>query len=100
MIYGTVSHNLRGLEALGGIPISGSAGDQAAALFGQGCFSPGQAKNTYGTGCFTLLNTGSQSIRSHHGLLTSVAWSIGGETCYALEGSAFNAGFRHSVAAG
>lgn len=48
MIYGTVSHNLRGLEALGGIPISGSAGDQAAALFGQGCFSPGQAKNTYG----------------------------------------------------
>ena len=92
MIYGTVSHNLRGLEALGGIPISGSAGDQAAALFGQGCFSPGQAKNTYGTGCFTLLNTGSQSIRSHHGLLTSVAWSIGGETCYALEGSAFNAG--------
>ncbi len=92
MIYGTVSKTLRGLEALGGIPISGSAGDQAAALFGQGCFSPGQAKNTYGTGCFTLLNTGTQSVRSHQGLLTSVAWEINGNITYALEGSAFNAG--------
>jgi glycerol kinase len=92
MVYGTVSYNLRGLEALGGIPIAGSAGDQAAALFGQGCFQPGQAKNTYGTGCFALLNTGSQSVRSRQGLLTSVAWSLDGQTTYALEGSAFNAG--------
>jgi glycerol kinase len=92
MVYGTVCPTLHGLEALAGIPISGSAGDQAAALFGQGCFAPGQAKNTYGTGCFTLLNTGEQSVRSHHGLLTSVAWSLGGKTTYALEGSAFNAG--------
>ena len=92
MIYGEVSYTLRGLEALGGTPISGSAGDQAAALFGQGCFQPGQAKNTYGTGCFTLLNTGTESVRSHRGLLTSVAWSLNGETTYALEGSAFNAG--------
>lgn len=92
MVYGTVAPTLRGLEALAGIPISGSAGDQAAALFGQGCFSPGQAKNTYGTGCFTLLNTGSRSVRSHHGLLTSVAWNLDGQTTYALEGSAFHAG--------
>ncbi len=92
MIYGTVAPGIRGLEALAGTPIAGSAGDQAAALFGQCCFTPGQAKNTYGTGCFTLLNTGSQSVRSHHGLLTSVAWSLGGTTTYALEGSAFNAG--------
>ncbi len=92
MIYGTVARGLRGLEALSGVPIAGAAGDQAAALFGQGCFTPGQAKNTYGTGCFTLLNTGSSSIRSHHGLLTSVAWSLDGQVSYALEGSAFNAG--------
>lgn len=92
MIYGHVSSSLRSLSALSGVPISGSAGDQAAALFGQGCFTPGQAKNTYGTGCFTLLNTGEESVRSSRGLLTSVAWSIGGKTTYALEGSAFNAG--------
>lgn len=92
MIYGKVSYTLPGLQALGGVPISGSAGDQAAALFGQGCFQPGQAKNTYGTGCFTLLNTGSESVRSHKGLLTSVAWNLDGKTTYALEGSAFNAG--------
>ena len=92
MVYGKVAPTIRGLEALAGIPIAGSAGDQAAALFGQGCFTPGQAKNTYGTGCFTLLNTGSTSVRSHKGLLTSVAWSLNGETTYALEGSAFNAG--------
>lgn len=92
MVYGTLSSSVRGLEALSGTPISGSAGDQAAALFGQGCFTPGQAKNTYGTGCFTLLNTGSNSVRSHKGLLTSVAWSLNGQTTYALEGSAFNAG--------
>ncbi len=92
MVYGTVAPGIKGLEALVGIPIAGSAGDQAAALFGQGCFAPGQAKNTYGTGCFTLLNLGENSVRSRHGLLTSVAWSIDGNVSYALEGSAFNAG--------
>ena len=92
MVYGRVAKNLRGLEWLSGVPISGAAGDQAAALFGQACFAPGMAKNTYGTGCFTLMNTGDASVRSEHGLLTSVAWSLGGETTYALEGSAFNAG--------
>ena len=92
MIYGTVAPGLTGLESLAGIPVCGSAGDQAAALIGQGCIDRGQAKNTYGTGCFTLLNTGDQSVRSSSGLVTSVAWSIGGETTYALEGSVFNAG--------
>lgn len=80
-------------EFFGGpIPISGDAGDQQAALFGQGCFDPGDAKNTYGTGCFTLMNTGSRSVRSASGLLTTVAWSVDGKTTYALEGSVFNAG--------
>ena len=92
MVYGTVSPAVRGLSALAGTPIAGSIGDQPAALFGQGCFQPGQAKNTYGTGCFTLLNIGSQSARSHQGMVTSVGWSLGGEVSYAIEGSAFNAG--------
>ena len=92
MVYGTVAPGIKGLEALAGIPVCGSAGDQAAALLGQGCIEPGQAKNTYGTGCFTLLNTGSLSPRSISGLVTSVAWSLGGKTTYALEGSVFNAG--------
>lgn len=92
MIYGHVAPGLTGLEMLAGIPVCGSAGDQAAALIGQGCINRGQAKNTYGTGCFTLLNTGDQSVRSNSGLVTSVAWSIGGKTTYALEGSVFNAG--------
>ncbi len=92
MVYGRISSRIQGLSALAGTPIAGSVGDQPAALFGQGCFQPGQAKNTYGTGCFTLLNTGSQSVRSHQGLLTSVAWSLNGKVSYALEGSAFNAG--------
>ena len=92
MIYGTVAPGVTGLESLAGIPVCGSAGDQAAALIGQGCIDRGQAKNTYGTGCFTLLNTGDQSVRSSSGLVTSVAWSIGGKTTYALEGSVFNAG--------
>ena len=74
------------------MPICGSAGDQAAALLGQGCIVPGEAKNTYGTGCFTLMNTGERSVRSLSGMLTSVAWSLGGRTTYALEGSVFNAG--------
>ena len=92
MVYGTVSPAVRGLTALAGTPIAGSIGDQPAALFGQGCFQPGQAKNTYGTGCFTLLNIGSQSARSHQGMVTSVGWSLGGKVSYAIEGSAFNAG--------
>ena len=74
------------------VPVAGIAGDQQAALLGQGCISPGQAKNTYGTGCFTLLNTGAESVRSSRGLLTSVAWSLNGETTYALEGSVFAGG--------
>ena len=92
MIYGNVAAGISGIEILAGTPVCGSAGDQAAALFGQGCIDRGQAKNTYGTGCFTLMNTGSQSVRSKNGLVTSVAWSIGGKTTYALEGSGFNAG--------
>ncbi len=74
------------------IPIAGIAGDQQAALFGQACFEPGTAKNTYGTGCFMLLNTGAELVRSEKGLLTTVAWKIGGRTSYALEGSVFVAG--------
>jgi glycerol kinase len=90
--YGCIAEGLPGLETLAGIPICGSAGDQPAALFGQGCFAPGQAKNTYGTGCFTLMNVGSTPVRSRAGLVTSVGWSMNGETAYALEGSVFNAG--------
>ena len=91
-IYGRVAPSMTGLNPLTGIPVCGSAGDQQAALFGQGCFHPGMAKNTYGTGCFTLMNVGSDRVRSKNGLLTSVGWSIGGKTTYVLEGSAFNAG--------
>jgi glycerol kinase len=75
-----------------GIPIAGSAGDQQAALFGQRCFHEGQAKNTYGTGCFLLLNTGSRPVFSRNRLLTTIAWQIGSEVSYALEGSIFMAG--------
>ncbi len=75
------------------IPIAGNAGDQQAALFGQTCFTPGSAKNTYGTGCFLLLNTGSRPTASHNGLLTTIAWKIAGQPVqYALEGSIFTAG--------
>ena len=90
--YGVIAENIPGLEALAGIPICGSAGDQPAALFGQACFTPGQAKNTYGTGCFTLMNVGAEPVRSKAGLVTSVGWSVNGRTTYALEGSVFNAG--------
>lgn len=90
--YGRIAPGIKGIEALAGVPICGSAGDQAAALLGQGCIVPGEAKNTYGTGCFTLMNTGERSVRSLSGMLTSVAWSLGGRTTYALEGSVFNAG--------
>ena len=74
------------------IPIAGDAGDQQAATFGQCCLEPGSAKNTYGTGCFLLMNTGTRPVESHAGLLTTVAWKIGDETTYALEGSVFIAG--------
>jgi glycerol kinase len=88
-IYGTTS----GLSVLpDGIPISGMAGDQQAALFGQVCFDTGQAKCTFGTGAFLLMNTGSEPVVSKSGLLTTVAWQVGDEIDYALEGSAFIAG--------
>ncbi len=74
------------------IPITGVAGDQQAALFGQGCVAPGRAKNTYGTGSFLLMNTGSEAPRSQSGLITTIAWGQGGEVGYALEGSIFIAG--------
>ena len=92
MEYGRITPDIPGLETLAGIPICGSAGDQPAALFGQACFAPGQAKNTYGTGCFTLMNVGGEPVRSNAGLVTSVGWSLDGKTTYALEGSVFNAG--------
>jgi glycerol kinase len=75
-----------------GIPVAGIAGDQQAALFGQACVEPGMAKNTYGTGCFALLNTGPRAVASERGLLTTVAWTVDGRTSYALEGSVFVAG--------
>jgi glycerol kinase len=74
------------------VPISGIAGDQQSALFGQACFSPGMAKNTYGTGCFMMLNTGNDPVASQQGLLTTIGWQIGDEVTYALEGSVFIAG--------
>mgnify|MGYP003002496488 CR=1 FL=1 len=74
------------------IPIAGIAGDQQAALFGQNCFEPGMVKNTYGTGCFVLMNTGEEMIQSKNGLLTTIAWGIDGKVHYALEGSVFIAG--------
>ena len=74
------------------VPIAGIAGDQQAALFGQTCFHPGMAKNTYGTGCFLLMNTGEKPIRSEHGLITTIAWGIDGKVEYAIEGSVFVAG--------
>ena len=87
-VYGETDPSIFGAA----IPVSGDAGDQQAALFGQACFEPGTAKNTYGTGCFMLLNTGSRPVPSEHGLLTTVAWKVGGRTSYALEGSVFIAG--------
>ena len=87
-IVGMCSPDVLGAE----IPIAGMAGDQHAALFGQCCFAPGMAKNTYGTGCFVLMNTGNKPVKSENGLLTTIAWKLDGRTTYALEGSAFNAG--------
>ena len=85
-VYGFA--NLQGVE----VPIAGIAGDQQAALFGQGCFHPGEAKNTYGTGCFLLMNTGEQLCRSENGLLTTIAIGLNGRVQYALEGSVFVGG--------
>ena len=87
-IYGYTEKEIFGRE----IPIAGIAGDQQAALFGQACIEKGMAKNTYGTGCFMLMNTGDQIINSKSGLLTTIAWGLNGEISYALEGSVFIAG--------
>src|SRR5690625_1808996 len=84
----TVDYHFFGHE----VPIAGVAGDQQAALFGQACFEEGMAKNTYGTGCFMLMNTGEKGIPSEHGLLTTLAWGVDGKVEYALEGSIFVAG--------
>ncbi|MFQ3271223.1 MAG: glycerol kinase, partial [Lentimonas sp.] len=86
--YGHVANHLSCAD----VPISGVAGDQHAALFGQACFTEGMVKNTYGTGCFLLMNTGNQIVRSQNNLLTTVAWRIGNQTEYALEGSVFIGG--------
>ena len=83
---------ISGWPGLDGVPLAGLAGDQHAALFGQACFQPGQAKNTYGTGCFLLLNTGSRAVPSQNRLLTTPAWNLDGQTTYALEGSVFVGG--------
>lgn len=84
----TVDHHFFGRN----IPIAGIAGDQQAAMFGQACFDKGMVKNTYGTGCFMLMNTGADAVASKHGLLTTIAWGLGGKVEYALEGSVFVAG--------
>ncbi|WP_175989320.1 glycerol kinase GlpK [Bacillus sp. Marseille-Q1617] len=84
----TIPHHFFGQE----IPIAGAAGDQQAALFGQACFEKGMGKNTYGTGCFMLMNTGDNAVKSDNGLLTTLAWGIDGKVEYALEGSIFVAG--------
>ena len=87
-VYGRVSTTL----GVGDVPIAGIAGDQQAALFGQMCVSPGLTKNTYGTGCFLLQNTGERPVVSRNRLLSTVAWQVGGKTTYALEGSVFIGG--------
>ena len=87
-VYGETTEDLFG----GRMPISGAAGDQQSALFGQTCFNPGEAKNTYGTACFMLMNTGEQPVFSKNGLVTTIAWGLDGKVEYALEGSIFVAG--------
>lgn len=87
-VYGYTALDILGAE----LPIAGAAGDQQAALFGQTCFQSGMAKNTYGTGCFMLMHTGQKPVPSNNGLLTTIAWGIGGRVEYALEGSIFIAG--------
>ena len=86
--FGTTDSRVTGIS----LPIAGVAGDQQAATIGQACFEPGMIKSTYGTGCFAVLNTGRKAVQSNHKLLTTVAYRIGGEVCYALEGSIFVAG--------
>lgn len=88
LVYGTTDPDLLGY----GIPIGGIAGDQQAALFGQMCIEPGMVKNTYGTGCFVVMNTGNKPITSKNKLLTTIGWQIGTEVTYALEGSIFMGG--------
>ena len=87
-VYGNANPEFFG----GPIPIAGAAGDQQAALFGQTCFTEGEAKNTYGTGCFLLMNTGEKPVFSKNGLVTTIAWGLDGKVNYALEGSIFVAG--------
>lgn len=87
-VYGYADASYFGAQ----IPIGGAAGDQQAALFGQTCFTAGEAKNTYGTGCFMLMNTGEKPVFSEHGLVTTIAWGLDGKVTYALEGSIFVAG--------
>ncbi|MDO4261732.1 MAG: glycerol kinase GlpK [Eubacteriales bacterium] len=87
-VYGMTDPSFLGGE----IPIAGAAGDQQAALFGQTCFEAGEAKNTYGTGCFMLMNTGEEPVFSRNGLVTTIAWGLDGKVSYALEGSIFVAG--------
>ena len=89
---GLLKNEIDALKKLNGIHINAVAGDQAAALFGQGCFEKGSSKTTYGTGCFTLMNIGTRPQFSDNGLLTSAAWSFDGQTVYALEGSVFQGG--------
>ncbi|WP_214711541.1 MULTISPECIES: glycerol kinase GlpK [unclassified Exiguobacterium] len=84
----TIPYHFFGFE----VPLAGAAGDQQAALFGQACFESGEGKNTYGTGCFMLMNTGEEAVKSDHGLLTTIAWGYNGKVEYALEGSIFVAG--------
>jgi len=87
-VIGMLDKSILGRE----IPISAMAGDQHAALFGQGCFTPGMCKNTYGTGCFQLMNTGAEPVRSRNNLITTIGWRMDGKTTYALEGSVFVGG--------
>jgi glycerol kinase len=87
-IYGSIVPDLLGGE----IAIAGVAGDQQAATFGQACFQPGMAKNTYGTGCFMLMNTGERPVASRHNLLTTIGWGVGGKVTYCLEGAVFSTG--------
>ena len=87
-VYGETEADLFGQP----VPIAGAAGDQQAALFGQTCFTPGEVKNTYGTGCFLLMNTGEKPVFSRNGLVTTIAWGLEGKVEYALEGSIFVAG--------
>ena len=87
-VFGETDRKLFGAS----VPVAGIAGDQQAATFGQACFRKGMVKNTYGTGCFILMNTGSQAVASKNGLLTTIGWRVGGRTTYCLEGSVFVAG--------